>query len=515
MTIWSKRIRELSCFIAAICIFSAVPAHAACTGSGTKWSCPAGSSSVDLQNAIDSASDGATITLSSGSYSWSGTANFSSSKGATIICATVGGCTVSAGGTVLGMVAWSGTITHFYRISGFVFNVSGASTLPIWFGNGGGITGTLTQVRIDHNTFNMAATDIAITLGEAGSVDNVYGVVDHNTVTSAGSVQLLYMLGTVNPNPPASPLGTANNIFVEDNTITVKTMTDAGQGCMDGWGGDNIVWRHNTTTNCLVTSHGATHGGGPQNLELYSNQMIVNSGATGFTDCYRCFHHQGSGEFIAFNNQFTASGGKSDAALSMMDYRAYANSIDGGTPICDGTFTGSLGDSHTDGNRLPTTTNRGYPCWHQPGRDFAAHLMPMYVWNNSWSDTGAEVAMNMEDLGGSPDYVPNHVQANRDYYNAVSSSAQTSSTAPFSGAAGMGFGPLANRPAACTTNPNEAGGGVGYFATDVGSQGTLYRCSATNSWTVYYTPYTYPHPLTTGGSVSGPQPPNSLQVVVH
>jgi hypothetical protein len=27
--------------------------------------------------------------------------------------------------------------------------------------------------------------------------------------------------------------------------------------------------------------------------------------------------------------------------------------------------------------------------------------------------------------------------------------------------------------------------------------GALYKCTATNTWTSYYTPYTYPHPLVT------------------
>jgi hypothetical protein len=91
--------------------------------------------------------------------------------------------------------------------------------------------------------------------------------------------------------------------------------------------------------------------------------------------------------------------------------------------------------------------------------------------------------------------VSDHVKPDRDYYNAVSAAAQTSPTSPFNGTTGMGFGTLANRPSTCTTNALESGGGVGYFATDQGAQGTLYRCSATNTWTVWYTPFAYPHPL--------------------
>ncbi len=122
--------------------------------------------------------------------------------------------------------------------------------------------------------------------------------------------------------------------------------------------------------------------------------------------------------------------------------------------------------------------------------------------------------MSYDDPGGSPDYSNQQIVQDREYYNAVSINAQASSTAPFNGTTGMGFGVLANRPATCTTSTEAAFGGaagVGYFATDQGSQGTLYTCSATNTWSAYYTPYTYPHPLATGGTTgTPPNPPTGL-----
>ena len=106
-----------------------------------------------------------------------------------------------------------------------------------------------------------------------------------------------------------------------------------------------------------------------------------------------------------------------------------------------------------------------------------------------------------------------NIIADRNYYAEVSASPQTSPTSPFNGTTGTGFGTLANRPTSCTT-------GVGYWATDQGNwnksgngfgQGEFFVCTATNTWSLYYVPYTYPNPLTT----ITPSAPSNLRVVSH
>jgi hypothetical protein len=503
-------ILRMACLVGAIWMLWSLPAQAACSGSGTSWSCPSGTTSSEVNTVIGSANDGATVTFANGSYSWGGTRiSPSLTKGITFICATGATCTVSSSGTTFDLP--SGTSSKLYRISGFVFNVS---SYVLWSCPGGGCTGTISQFRLDHNTINAGAQSI-VQFGENTARQYIYGVADHNKVNCTQSCIFLNWINAVDNAPPAPPLGTVNNFFVEDNVITIAALTNLGTGCMDSWGQSAIVWRHNTSNNCRVISHGVSHAGGPSNIEIYNNS-IKETDSNGL-GCYRCVHHQGSNTFLVFNNQLTTTGAKTDDPMAFLHYRSFPNAIDGGDVQCDGTVP-------KDGNRASTATYRGYPCWRQPGRDVTGAYKPIYSWNNKWSDTGARIDLNYDGGGGSPDYSSNQIVADREYYNAVSINAQTSSSSPFDGSTGMGFGTLANRPLTCTTSSETAFGGaagVGYFAIDQGTQGTLYTCSAINTWTVYYVPYTYPHPLEAGatppsqGGGNPPAPPTGLTGVVQ
>lgn len=92
-----------------------------------------------------------------------------------------------------------------------------------------------------------------------------------------------------------------------------------------------------------------------------------------------------------------------------------------------------------------------------------------------------------------------HIQWNRDAYKANGASCSGASCA-----SGVGSGAIASRPSNCTT-------GTAWWATDEGewnslsggADGRLYKCTSTNTWTLYYTPYTYPHPWT-GAALASP-----------
>jgi hypothetical protein len=41
----------------------------------------------------------------------------------------------------------------------------------------------------------------------------------------------------------------------------------------------------------------------------------------------------------------------------------------------------------------------------------------------------------------------------------------------------------------------------------------LYRCVSTNTWSLYYIPYTYPHPWSTDGTGTVPSTPTNFRII--
>lgn len=462
---------------------------AACTGSSPTWTTTSDQASVST--CITNAASGDTINIQAGTSTWASPPALPNTKSLTIIGTGTTNTIITLSST------WEMTCsaTHAHRIGGIQFTGGVVGSYLIH------VTGTCTTspniMRFDHNWFKNidSGTDAIVLNAGQALAGEIHGLIDNNTFSSTGqNFRAVLIFGNVDYGtktncPAVDRLGTDRNTFIEDNVFDFADGSNVGAGVVDSNSCAAFVFRYNTMTNSAgITSHGVCNSEGTISQEAYGNALIANASA-GFPTGTRLIHNQGSGEAIYFGNRFTATGTKSTEAMNVQHYRSGPNASTGCSLYnrCDGAEA-------ADGNTSPSGTYYGYPCRYQPGRKHGNALSPMYAWDNKWSDTLAKVSLNIEDNWTGPPYASTHVQANRDFYDE---------NASFTGATGMGVGTIASRPATCTTNAAESGGGVGYWATDegnwnarvAGADGRLYRCSATNTWSLHYTPYTYPHPL--------------------
>ena len=285
-----------------------------------------------------------------------------------------------------------------------------------------------------------------------------YGLIDNCTIIGgAGNDEWIFGRGPNDAWQTASQKGTANAVFVEDCTLT-------GQGYLDANANASVVVR-----NCTITP---TTGA----IKLDGHGQYSNTPARSFRlmECYRntwttsngsnpCFEIRGGTGFIWDN--VSASG-----PIYVGDYRV----VNGANTVSD------------------------YPLYDQVGTGqdpFPASAAgePLYLWNNTRSSGGSNWAATQAIYGTS---MVGLVNPDRDYFETDTS---------FDGTSGVGRGTRAQMDAITPTLT-----GVGFWVTDEGSwdttlsantSGRLYRWNG-SAWVLYYTPYTYPHPLR--GGVSAP-----------
>lgn len=392
----------------------------------------------------------------------------------------------------------------YFRFTGITLQLGTGATKVHGFLSMPGFTQNL---RVDHNDFNYQGGTIWAAYWE-------YGVFDHNLFGGAAIVLKMDYVGNTNGGS-ASPyngdgewanptgFGGADFIFVENNTFNTSVF-----GAMDDcYSAGKFVIRYNQINGMTTQTHptgGSGRGRGCRAYEIYNNNFSAASGSHVFNVFY-----DSSGTALVWNN--SAPTGYNNFIVLYSDRYSNYPYVQTDTPNGWG-YCGSQQDgvaSAWDGNTL----SNGYPCLDQPGQgqsdlleyDFPnaidtvtgtiswpnQKLEPVYEWLNTYStDGGCSATICLGDSSGT------RMTSNRDYYIY---------TASFTGASGTGSGLLSARPATCTPN-------VAYWATDTN---TLYQCSATNTWTVYYTPYTYPHPLTQGPPPPPPSPPTGLNATVQ
>jgi hypothetical protein len=394
-------------------------------------------------------------------------------------------------------------------------------------------SGGCADIRVDNITFSPNTWGPASGSGAVILVDNVFGVIDHNTQTESASGA--YFMADVsfdawqgvgaygdNSFASADTFGTAQSLYIENNKVSGVRLTENDVAPVGGAvGGARYVCRFNILTNMsgdgLCGAHGTAWGGrfrGVRQQEVYYN-TVSGSVCDSLNSVL-----SGTGYFLS--NTITGAGCNAMASVDI------ARFVQSGEPwnSCNGTepwdqapwsSTSACLDQPGRGagellqNAIPVLASAASTvcsilgqCWQNPALD------PIY-------EAGEISPNNAPGVRVATDGTSTRVLANRDYYAQVSDVAQTSPTSPFNGTSGTGYGKLANRPTTCTP-------GVGYWATDQGSwnnggggQGQLFTCGSGNSWNLHYTPYTYPHPLTTGASspVQTLNPPTSLTATVQ
>lgn len=437
-------------------------------------------SGKDMQAAIDRSSSGDTILVPAGSCSWTADLYVPNSKKLTLrgagIDKTIVTNPLSTGVTL--NLGDSGS-----RLTGFTFN---EIHLKLFMGNS----------RIDHNKFYTATTSpgsgVLFTSSKTTPYRSPEALVDHNVfyncrVVVYGGVVLAHTQWTI-----PHELGTGDNtVYIEDNEFFRTYNKQAN--VVDGSYGGSYVFRYNILhginagINVMAHSIQSTYNRALKKWEFYGNVIHTDTLAN-----VPFFLRGGTG--VVFFNSVTGRWGKKkigvDNVRSSLD-------IGGNAGMCDGT-------SVWDGNEDAT----GYPCRDQIGMGHDATLWsdnpagpyrqvhaPAYGWLNR-TEANAEVPFYVLNVNSAQ-----HIRQNRDFYDY---------SASFDGTSGVGAGTLSERPKNCTP-------GVAYWATNQNTEtvsgmvgpdpsqpidGILYKCTAPNTWTEYFKPYPYPHPLSTPDSMS-------------
>lgn len=365
----------------------------------------------------------------------------------------------------------------------------------------GGVTGdykflietakNITGWRIDHSHLHPSISTV-------GGIQAMgFGLIDHNYFTDANTLVAGQgddsrdgtNNGDYNWSQPLNA-GTGNELYEEDNEFANTSGTVLNG--IDNYDGAKWVFRFNDMQNTNIANHGldSTSNGRSTLLSEIYNNTFSNSG----THIDQFYVTRGGVTYI-FGNNISAAGGSYDVFTDLREYRAdsaFTWGICNGSDIIDQNTTGQSGWACRDqvGRGPETAPATDWPV-NTSSPAFSEASFPHYSFNNTWKGAAPTVA-NTQTCNSSGTCPISQITVNRDYYVE-----DATHCVPGGGCTqGTASGTWANRPTTCTV-------GTGYWATDQGSwnisgsggQGVLYKCTSTNNWTLYYTPYTYPHPL--------------------
>lgn len=512
--------------------FISTNAHGACSGASPTWTA-ANASRTEVLACITAASSGDTIYVPAGSATWTSGIDLPSNKDLKLVGATKITCTgtegtasysCTAGTTNTTLTCPGGCFSLNFAASHEVtgFTMTNAASQEII--SCGGNVNNSKHFSIHHNRLISTGGWNPTRCGRDNSTGNhPQGIWHHNRLEDVAihTNGTLMMLSEGNYQnqiwAQETPLGNSSNvIYVEANHFVSSSTSSSPGNFTDGNYGGRVVIRFNKTEGGYATAfefhspQGANRGF--QRWELYNNAV------TNLDTNDKCFHglfNLRGGSGVIFNNAMSGAlaGCNFDGLVdNVRSTWATGSSVDG-IRACDG---GSPWDQNTSGQtgwhcRDQVGTARDYSLWsHTSTPAWNQELKPGYIFLNTRGGAALNAFIPSDGRNAS------HIKWNRELYQSAGASCSGSACST-----GVGSGPIANRPVNCTP-------GTAYWATDEGEwnslqpgpDGRLYKCTAANTWTLYYTPYSYPHPWRGDGSAAPPvsdplASPTGLQVTVR
>ena len=374
------------------------------------------------------------------------------------------------------LINWQTNPGGLSRISGIEFR-TGTYTVPCPGDNIGlvMIFGNTNQFRLDNSKFiSNTGGCVPFVMGRSSGNSYLRGVIDHNVIdcSRVGSTCVTFFNGASwgdvgccgdNSWAVADTVGTAEALFIEDNVfINDQSVMKTGLFCVDGWAGFRIVMRNNNIRACSIGGHGTDSAGssarGLRQLEFYNNTFTGpdggpwNMGGAAMSSVMSAR----SGVAVVFNNTISVTNGNVLYAFDGSNFRDFQPFAPWGQ--CNGS---SPYDQNVSG--------AGYRCIDQVG---AGYGQLMQTGGTSPINTATGTAKWPNQVA-QPGYVWNN----------------TMNGAPL-GANGTTKNVVVGRDLINGPRPFMADG------------------------VTPYKPYTYPHPLVTGGGgdTAAPAPPTGLKV---